>query len=259
MRVLWITLLSVVTWAAPASDLVRELRIVDEIRDGIVVGEPVWLQAGPLRFLAIHAESELDEVRGGAIILHGRNANPTWVDVVQPLRAGLPGSGWETLALQLPVTAADAATGAATDLIPESFPRIAAAVEFFRRRGITDLVLIGHSLGARMAVEYLAAGGAPEIRALVAVGLPAGRARDRGTLAALEKIRLPLLDIYGSRDAASVLNSASRRAAAARRGGNGGYRQLRVAGADHFFRGLDETLLARVRAWMARALSGVTR
>jgi len=241
-----------------ASDLLREQRIVDEIIDGIVVGEPVWLQAGELKFLAIHAEAERADVRGGAIILHGRDANPTWVDVVQPLRSGLPAAGWETLSLQMPVAAADAPGSVSVSLIPEAFPRIAAAVDYFRQRGIVNLVLIGHSLGARMAVEYVAAEKPPEVQALVAVGLSAGRDRNRGTLAALQNIRRPLLDIYGSRDITGVLSSASLRAAASRRAGNGGYRQVEVAGADHFFRGLDDTLVSRVRAWMARVapLSG---
>jgi len=252
MRLIWGMVLTVLATAGYASDLLREQRIVNEIIDGIVVGEPVWLQAGKLRFLAIHAEAERADVRGGAIILHGRDANPTWVDVVQPLRVGLPAAGWETLSLQLPVAAADALGAASADLIPEAFPRIAAAIDFFRQRGIVNLVLIGHSLGARMAVEYVAAEKPPEVRALVAIGLSAGRDRDRGTLAALQQIRRPLLDIYGSRDIAGVLSSAPLRAAASRRAGNSAYRQLEMAGADHFFRGLDDTLISRVRSWMAR-------
>ncbi|HEB97290.1 MAG TPA: DUF3530 family protein [Sedimenticola thiotaurini] len=239
-----------------ASDLAREQRIVAEIEEAVVVGEPLRLQAGGLEFFAIHAEAERPDVRGGVIILHGYNANPTWADVVQPLRSELPAAGWETLALQLPVTAADAPRGAAARLIPESFPRIDAAVTFFRDRGIVNLVLVGHSLGARMALEYLAARKPREIRALVAVGLPAGRDRQRGTLAALANLRLPVLDIYGSRDLDAVRGTAPLRAAAARRAGNGDYRQVEVAGADHFFRGLDETLVARVRSWIARMAPG---
>ncbi len=252
----WFVLLLVFAGVVAASDLVREQRIVAEIEDAVVVGDPVWLQVGPQRVFAIHAESELDDVRGGAIILHGYNANPTWADVVQPLRTELPAAGWETLAVQMPVTAADAPRGSAAALVPESFPRIAAAIRFFRDRGIANLALIGHSLGARMAVAYVAAEKPQEIRAVVAVGLPAGRNREDPALKDLAGLRLPLLDIYGSRDLAAVTEGAPRRAAAARRAGNREYRQMDVAGADHLFRGLDETLVARVRAWMARVAPG---
>jgi len=241
------------TQGAVASDLLREQRIADEISEMILLGEPIQLAAGELEFLAIHAEAETDNLQGGAIILHGMDAHPDWNDVVQPLRSQLPEFGWETHSLQLPVAAGDAPEGVYGLLVPEAFPRIDAGVEFFKQRGIVNIALIGHSLGARMGVEYLAAGTPKEIRAFVGVGLPAARNSPAGgTLAALEKITIPLLDIYGDRDIGPVLDSVRARAMATRKGGNSGYRQIEVPGADHFFNGLADTLVARVRAWLKK-------
>ncbi|MCB1761106.1 MAG: alpha/beta fold hydrolase [Gammaproteobacteria bacterium] len=237
-----------------ASDLLREQRIADEIEEAILVGYPLRLTAEGIEFLAIHTEATTPQVHGAAVLLHGHGANPDWTDVIQPLRSTLPDRGWETLSIQLPVASADAADGSGAALIPESFPRIGAAIDFLLKRGVKSVVVVGHSLGARMGVEYSAAGDLPtEVRGLVAIGLSADRQqRDSGTLLALSNMRLPLLDIYGSRDAETVLNSVGARLTASQRGGNAGYRQLEVNGANHFFSGMDEELVARVNAWMRK-------
>ncbi|WP_260294336.1 alpha/beta hydrolase family protein [Sedimenticola hydrogenitrophicus] len=255
-------LFAVQIWAAPlwASDLAREGRIAAEIQDALLVGEPLTLQAQGVEFFAIQAAEETDYIQGAAIILHGRGAHPDWVDVINPLRSRLPEYGWKTLSIQLPIAASDASGWVYRELIPEAFPRITAAVEHLKRQGVTNIVLIGHSLGARMGVEYLAQGAPAELRAFVAIGLSADNTTpDSGTLGALKKLRLPLLDIYGSRDIDAVLNSVAARSAASRQAKNGAYRQNRIDGADHFFNGLNDTLVAEVRAWLGRVAPGEER
>ena len=249
--------LTVFVAAAGASDLVREGRIARGLTEELVVGEPLTLKAGDLEFFAIHTAAETAEVRGGVILLHGRGAHPEWQDVIQPLRVELPKSGWETLSLQLPLAGVDGDAWTYEQLIPEADPRIAAAVEFLRQRKIRNIVLVGHSLGARMGVHYLASGQVPkEVRAMVAVGLhfgPEGSPVD--TAGDLAQVKLPLLDIYGSRDLDRVLAGVQARAAAARKAENRAYRQTEVIGADHRFQGMDRTLVARVRAWMEKVVT----
>jgi len=261
-RVFHILLLTLIcSPSAPASDLAREQRIREQIEDAILVGEPMTLRTGELGFLAIHTEAQTDETQGAVILLHGLGANPDWTEVIHPLRTRLPEHGWETLSLQMPVTAADAPRRDYLALIPEAATRIAFGVEFLKSRNIANIVVVGHSLGARMGIEWLAGEDVPkEITALVAVGLSADRQqRDGGTLAAIKKLQLPVLDIYGSRDLDTVLVSARARAAAARTAENPGYRQLEIEGADHFFRGLEDTLVMRVRAWLARVAAGMEK
>ncbi|WP_428609953.1 alpha/beta fold hydrolase [Sedimenticola sp.] len=254
-------LLAVLLFATPlwASDLAREGRIANEIQDMLLVGEPVTLQAQGAPFFGIYATEATAYSQGAVIILHGRGAHPDWVDVVNPLRSRLPEYGWKTLSIQLPIAASDASDWVYRALIPEAFPRITAAVEFLKQQGVANIVLIGHSLGARMGVEYLAQTAPDELRAFVAIGLPAEVAEaDTGTLGALKKLTLPVLDIYGSRDIDSVLDTVPARAASARQAGNTAYRQHQVAGADHFFNGLSDTLIAEVRAWLGRVAPGET-
>lgn len=242
-----------------ASDLVREGRIAAEIEETILVGEPIQLEAEGDSFLGIYTNETTRFTQGAAIILHGRGAHPDWVDVVYPLRSQLPDYGWKTLSIQMPLAPSGAGDWVYEALIPEAFPRITAAVEYLKRQQVTNIVLIGHSLGARMGVAYLAQGAPKAIRAFVAVGLGADKARPNGgTLGAMRQIKLPFIDIYGSRDLSSVVDTTQERARAARLADNAAYRQTEIVGADHFFRGLEDTLVAQVRTWLGRVAPGRT-
>ncbi len=234
-----------------ASDLLREQQIAQEISENLVVGKPITLKAGEQDFLAIHGESASKQIKGAAILLHGRGANPAWSVVVHPLRMGLADHGWETLSLQMPLAPLGAANWAYEALIPDAAPRILAAIEFLKQRKIEKIVIIGHSLGSRMGLEAIAAGVPEEVVAFVAVGTPTDKEdSDTGVFGALKKIKLPVLDIYGSRDLPSVLAGSKARKMAALQAENSGYRQAEVIGADHFFRGMEESLLARIRSWI---------
>jgi pimeloyl-ACP methyl ester carboxylesterase len=103
-----------------------------------------------------------------------------------------------------------------------------------------------------MAVDYEATKGDGEFKALVVVGLSIHEDENGAALKSLEKIDIPVLDIYGSRDLDAVHQTAKERANAARRAGNAAYRQIEVQGADHFFNGLSDALVARIRAWIHR-------
>jgi pimeloyl-ACP methyl ester carboxylesterase len=240
-----------------AADLTRERYIREWIEDRIQSGEAITLKTGNLEFLAIHSEARTAETQGAAILLHGFGANPDGRDVIQPLRTRLPAHGWETLSIQLPVPAIDAPSDEYETLAEQAFPRIAFAVDFLSQRNIGNIVIVGHGLGGRIAVQWLARETPEPVRACVAVGLTVDNPElEPGTLNALSGIQIPLLDIYGSRDRQNVLTNAARRAAAARRAENAGYRQIVIEGADHFFTGQDDELVNRVRAWLARVAGG---
>ncbi len=244
--------------AALASDLVLEQKNAIEIKESLVVGKVISLKAGDQEFLAIHAEADIAEPKGAAILMHGMGGNPAWSPVVQPLRIGLPEHGWEILSLQMPVAPTGAAAWAYDPLIPEAAPRVAAAVEFLKQREIEKIVLVGHSMGARMGLEAIASNLPKEVIAFAAVGTPTNTEDpETGVLGALKKIKLPILDIYGSRDLSSVKDSAKDRLRAAHKAENSAYEQVEIQGADHFFLGLEDSLLARVRGWMGKQAAQV--
>jgi pimeloyl-ACP methyl ester carboxylesterase len=178
-------------------------------------------------------------------------AHPDWPEIINPLRSDLPDHGWSTLSVQMPILANDAALEDYTPLFDEVAPRIEAAVRFLREKGNPTIVLIGHSLGASMAASYLSGKGQQEIQGFIAIGLSVTAANDKMNSAlALEKIQIPVLDLYGSRDLAGVLRSVKARQKAARKAGNSNYQQLEIEGADHFFVGLEDALNRRVYGWL---------
>lgn len=245
---------------AQASDTAKEKRWADQIVDELIDGEAVWLKADGHEFLAIHTEQSSDAPKGAAIILHGIGVHPNWPDVIYPLRTRLPERGWATLSLQMPILANDAEDDEYAPLMPEVPPRIDAAVAFLKQQGIDNIVLIGHSLGGKMAIYYIASG-APsvgDIKAVVSVGLNARETvhQSLDTALALEKFTLPVLDLMGSEDNPDVKNTAALRRDAAAAAGNQRYEQKIMPGANHFHVGKEAEFVDAVDAWITAAAGG---
>ncbi len=258
-------ILALATGLAPAlaasgkSDQAKEKRWAAQIEDGLLDGEIVWLtpRGQQTKFLGIYTRETAKTAQGGAILLHGMGVHPDWPDVIFPLRTGLPEYGWNTLSIQMPVLDNEAAFTDYAPLFDEVAPRIDAAIALLKSKGINNIVLIGHSLGSVMGAYYLANHAKANIRAFVGIGMSWSRKQERmNTPALLARIKIPVLDIYGEQDLFPVLDSVERRANAANAGGNAHYYQLRVPGADHFFRDNEETLVKRVGGWLNRFAAG---
>ncbi len=244
--------------AFAGTDAAKEKRWAEQIVDSLIDGEAVWLEADGHKFLAIYTPSDAPEVRGAAILLHGIGAHPDWPEVIHPLRTALPEYGWATLSIQLPVLPNEAGMNDYLPLFDEVAPRIAAAVAYLKQQKILNQVLIAHSLGTAMASHYLSGEPDPAIRAYVGISMIESRADPRlSNVAALMKIRLPVLDIYGSQDLDSVRAAAPARKRAARAANNRGYAQVEVDGADHFFNNREDELIRRIRGWLKRQADGM--
>lgn len=257
-RIIMLFLLSIPLYCqgVAASDILKEQRWASQLADGLVVGEAVRLKVGPREVFAIYTPAVTVARRGGVILLHGMGAHPDWPEVIAPLRRELPEAGWTTLSIQMPILDNEAEMARYLPLFPESYERIAAAIAYLQAQGIHNIVLIGHSLGAAMGAAYLAAGSAEShaVRAFVGIGMnqytdPQAPAH---TPTSLAKLTIPVLDLYGALDNAGVRASAQARALAAKKAGNEAYLQVEMPGADHFFRGLDHSLVRRVGSWLRR-------
>ena len=78
---------------------------------------------------------------------------------------------------------------------------------------------------------------------------------DLNLYAYLEKLTLPVLDVYGSEDLITIINTADQRRLAARRNGNyNGYQQVMIWNADHYFSGHDQELFVRINRWLEETL-----
>jgi len=235
-----------VSTASFASDLAKEKRWADQIIDSLLDGEAIYLNDGKTDFLAIETLAD-NPKKTGIIILHGIGIHPDWETVIQPLRVQLAENGWNTLSLQMPILGNDATGKDYEPLMKEVPPRIDAGIRQMAKAGAKKVIIIAHSLGARMANYYLArkqvyqeAQTQTPIVAYIGIGMNTSNASND-----FEKIKIPVFDLLGEKDLAGVLASAPLRAKTARYNKN--YSQKIVASASHFFEGKDDELVSAVK------------
>ncbi len=237
-----------------ASDLAKEKRWADQIVDAILDGEAIWLNDGTSDFLGIYTEAEEDKGRA-VIIMHGTGIHPDWQQVIKPLRVGLIEHNWNTLSIQMPILPNEAEYPEYGPLFDEVAPRVDAAIQYLKDNGSEEIVLIGHSLGGSMATYYLSKS-KQDVDGFVAIGMDTYADDPRmDIINGLEKIKVPVLDLYGDEDLEGVLNSVEARAAAAKKAGNSGYIQIEVKGSNHFFDGKEDELVETVADWLEKSPS----
>lgn len=229
--------------ATVAPDYAREKRLADEITPSIVVGDAVQLvSVSGRRFLGILTPAA--RPRGGVLLVHGMGVHPDF-GVIGALRSGLADRGYTTLSIQMPVLAADAKADDYLPLFPEAGERIAAGLGYLRARGLQKVVIVSHSMGARMVNDFIAHSSSmrmvsdptirqPEVPIVAWVPL----AISNGQLGSLAGVRFPVFDVYAEKDFPVVLKGAKSRAAVLR--GIKGSKQAMVYGADHYFTGKEK-------------------
>ena len=232
-----------------ATDVEREQRWVEQTVDMIFDGEQLFLEADNHRFLGIFTPSTTTSSKA-MIVLHGTGFHPDWEQVVRPVRVTMTEHGWNTLSIQLPLLESTATYDDYISLYPEVPARLQAATEYLLELGVQDIVIVAHSQGATMASYYLA-NSKHEVKAFVAIGMSAQHSDPNiNSAESLRVISIPVLDIYGSRDFPTVLETAAKRKAAAE--DNKAYSQIVIDDAYHFF---DDTnheneLLNTVAEWL---------
>lgn len=243
-----ISLLSI-TFDGNASDLAKEKRWADQIVDAIIDGDAIWLNNGKNDFLGIYTEANENKQRA-VIIAHGTGIHPNWQQIIQPLRVGLIEHNWNTLSIQMPILPNEAEYIEYASLYDEVAPRINAAIEYLKNNGSKDIVLIGHSLGASMTAYYLSTS-KQNVNGFVAIGMGSFSKDTRmNSIKALEKITVPVLDLYGDDDLENIVATISDRATSAKKAGNKNFTQVEVAGSNHFFDGKEDELVATVAKWL---------
>ncbi|MCK4866197.1 MAG: DUF3530 family protein [Gammaproteobacteria bacterium] len=245
--------LSFLIFSANASDLARQKRLADEIVDSILDGEPVYLSDGKRKFLSIYMETEIDNPKGAVIILHGRGYHPDWKDVAQPLRIGLPETGWNTLSLQMPVLSKEAKYYDYVPIFPESFSRIESAVKFLHSKNIKNIILVAHSCSVHMSTAWFEKTGGKGIKAYIGIGMGATDYKQyMAKPIPLDKIKMPVFDIYGSLDYKAVKKAAPARLKLIKLTGNNLSDQHMVKDADHYFTDKGDTLLKEINSWLSK-------
>ena len=232
-----------------ASNAAREIRMAEEIVDAILDGDAEMLTADGNEFLSIYTEAE--QARGAVVIMHGRGFHPDWIDAVKPLRVGLVEHGWNTLSIQMPVLDKTAKYYDYEPIFPEATPRIKAAIDFLRQKGNQKIILLAHSCGAHMAMQYVRTEGDKNFDAYVGIGMGATDFQQPMRQPfPLDKISKPMLDVYGSDDYPAVQRMAPIRLHQLRIGGHPYSQQIVIPRADHYFTDQGRPLVEAVSRWL---------
>ena len=227
----------------------REARLADEIVDVILDGDPEWLQADGRDFLGIYTEA--DDSRAAIVILHGRGFHPDWADAVNPLRVGLVERGYTTLSLQMPVLEKEAKYYDYIPIFHHAHSRIEAGIAFLREQGYEKVVLLAHSCGAHMALDWIRAKKDKSIDAFIGLGMGATDYKQpMHQPFPLDWMRVPVLDLYGANDYPAVIRLAPSRSEMIAKAGHPGSRQAVLPDADHYFTDQGEPLVAAVADWL---------
>ena len=229
-------LFSLVAMAAPAADYAREKKWADEVVPGLVMGDPVYLQTprGHHKFLALFTPVEGHKA---AIVVHGMGIHPDW-GMIGTLRTELADRGFATLSIQMPVLAADAQSQAYPPTFPEAAERIAQAVDFLKAKGYTQLAIVSHSMGSRMSHVYLSNKPDGAVKSWASLGLQGDD---------YDKLKLPILDMYGDNDLPPVLAGAAKRKHSLAASNS---RQVAIPHADHFYTGQEGEMVDTVAAFL---------
>ena len=235
--------------AAAEPDFEREKRLANQIVDAILDGDPEWLEAGGREFLGIYTQA--DDGATAVMILHGRGFHPDWADAVNPLRVGLVEHGYATLSLQMPVLDKQAKYYDYVPVFEYSHERIEAGLRFLRERGHRKIVLLAHSCGVHMAMDWISTVGDGAIDAFAGLGM--GATDYRQPMKApfpLAAMKVPVLDLYGELEYPAVIGMAPERKRMIEAAGNPASSQQVLPGADHYFKGSGDSLVEAVAAWL---------
>jgi len=70
----------------------------------------------------------------------------------------------------------------------------------------------------------------------------------------IKKIKIPILDIYGSLDFKEAIDTAPDRRLASKKSGSGKYTQIEINNADHYFQNMEDDLIKNIIHWVDNPL-----
>ena len=196
----------------------------------------------------------------GVVLLHGHGGTADG-NVVGPLmRMFNTEFGYYTLSLDLPQAAGVPAGPQLAAAYAPRYPEVEGLIEqgidyLAGEKKVKAIYLVGFSVGARMMTAYLAKHPSQVFAGYVSVSTSCGGPAPMDSNDNLPRVKVPVLDIFGSGSPADLGCAAGRKKLAETMER---YTVVQVAGAPHNFRGYEAQLSASVADWV-RALSAVPK
>lgn len=240
-------------WLLAGLNTVEEDALTSGLAAIVHQGIVIELGSAGSRFKAVLYRNRQPHERGLMIYLPEAGQRLD-AGVIQGLRRVLPDHGWSVLSLQLPVLEVDAREEEYLSLVPQASGRIDAAVARMKTAGMKNIALLGHGYGFLVALDYLRKHGETAIRALALLSPWWPESWHQELQGWLAQVKVPVLDVYAERDRARVLMTAGERHRLLK--GREGYRQWRISGTGHHYRGLEESLAKRIFGWLQSVAPG---
>ena len=232
-----------------ASNLEREKRLEEQTVAALFTGEPVYLSASDHEFLTLETEAEGDS-KGAIILIHGRGYGPDSQIVVGPLREALSEQGWHTLSLQMPVLEKGAKYYDYVDVFPDARLRINAALAHLSTSDFSPVVIIAHSCGVHMSMDWIRHNGDDAIDAYIGLGMGATDYQQPMHEAfPFKQMTVPILDLFGDADYPAVVSNAEERVQEFSNINNKS-KQIVIAQADHEFTDQNDALIESISSWL---------
>jgi pimeloyl-ACP methyl ester carboxylesterase len=184
----------------------------------------------------------------GVILAHGQGMDPD-SKVVGPLRQSINKElGFHTFSLQMPVLSGARAPGKFMEYaptFPEAYKTIQAGIDFLKKeKGVERIYLMGYSMGGRMTTGFLAEYPESGISGYIGIGLLGGGQEPLNANQNLQKIKVPVIDIYADTGPDAKAADFRKRFVSNR------YTQVVMAGAKHDFNGYESQFTGAVISWL---------
>jgi len=188
---------------------------------------------------------EAKKATAAVILAHGRAEGPD-SHVVGPLRRAITReAGLSTLSLQMPVLAAQNYLAYAA-VFPDAYKTLQAAIDYLaNEKGIKRIYVMGYSMGARMTTSFLASRENPAVVGYIGVGVLEGGGDLLDANSNIRKLKIPVIDIYADATPLDLSSAQNRKTLAGNQ-----YKQVRLSGANHSFRGHEDAMCEVVVAWL---------
>lgn len=233
-------------------DAAREQAIQAQITARVPASEVVLLDVDGAKVLALLAPQSAKQPRGVVVIAHGMDGGADEPGLIHSLRKQLPQYGWSTLSVQMPVLPAGSPREAYGGIVEAAGKRIQAAVAHAQSLKQSNVVVIGQDVAAVAAISTLAE--SKDVKGIAALSLDFadGLNPPADPIAAMAKLKLPLLDLFGALGGENTRRLAVDRANAARNANLEGYSQAALIGRKQRLEGDSVPVASRLAAWMRR-------